>query len=67
MNVPAPLGDKRLRVCFAGAGAISLFHLTGRQQTTNVEVVAICDPLLDKAKGRAAQFGVANVYADFSP
>jgi hypothetical protein len=25
----APLGDKRLRIAFAGAGAISLFRLTG--------------------------------------
>jgi predicted dehydrogenase len=66
MSSPTPLGDKRLRVCFAGAGAISQFHLTGWTQTANVVVVAICDPLLDKARARAAQFGVANVYADFT-
>jgi predicted dehydrogenase len=66
MSRPAPLGDKRLRIGFAGAGAISLFHLTGWKHTANVEVVAICDPLLDKARARAAEFGVAKVYGDFT-
>jgi predicted dehydrogenase len=62
----AALGDKRLRIAFAGAGAISPFHLTGWKQTPNVEVAAICDPVLDKARTRAAEFDVLKVYADFT-
>lgn len=61
----ATLGDRRLRIGFAGAGAISQFHLTGWQQTPNVEVVAICDPIPEKAQARAAAFGIPKVYADF--
>ncbi len=61
-----PLGaGKRLRIGFAGAGAISLFHLTGWRQIDNAEVVAICDPMLEKAQARAQEFGVTRVYADF--
>ncbi|HYL80287.1 MAG TPA: Gfo/Idh/MocA family oxidoreductase [Candidatus Acidoferrum sp.] len=62
----AALGERRLRISFAGAGTISLFHLTGWQQTPNVEVVAICDPILEKAQARAAAFGIPKIYTDFS-
>ena len=43
------LGDKPLRVAVAGAGTISVFHLTGWKQTPNVEVVAVCDPIPERA------------------
>jgi hypothetical protein len=59
------LGDKPLRIAFAGAGAISVFHLTGWQTIPNVQVVAICDPILDKARACAAEFDVPAVYAEF--
>jgi predicted dehydrogenase len=35
------LGDKPLRIAFAGAGAISGFHLRGWSEVANCEVVAI--------------------------
>ena len=60
------LGDKPLRIAFAGAGAISTFHLTGWRAMLNAQVVAICDPILDKARARAAEFDVPTVYADFA-
>lgn len=60
-----PLGDKTLRIAFAGAGAISGFHLTGWQQMTNCQVIAICDPLIEKAQAQAQAFGIPAVYADF--
>jgi predicted dehydrogenase len=66
MSAPAPLGDKPLRIAFAGAGAISQFHLTGWKQTANVAVVAICDPVIERAQARAREFGVAQVYVDFT-
>lgn len=60
------LGDKPLRAAVAGAGTISVFHLTGWKQTPSVEIVAICDPIPERAQGRAAEFGIAKVYADFT-
>ena len=65
MPDPAALGDKRLRICSAGAGAISLFHCAGWKQIDNVEVVAICDPVRERAEVRAKEFGIAHVYTDF--
>jgi len=53
-------------VAVAGAGYISQFHLAGWRDTPGVELVAVCDPAAEKAKARAAQFGVAAVYADFA-
>ncbi|RPI10876.1 MAG: hypothetical protein EHM71_02380, partial [Zetaproteobacteria bacterium] len=62
----AGLGQGPLRVAVAGAGYISQFHLAGWRDTPGVELVAVCDPAAEKAKARAAQFGVAAVYADFA-
>ena len=60
------LDDTPLRIAFAGAGVISVFHLTGWAHTPNVEVVAVCDPVLEKAHARANEFGIPRVYADFT-
>ncbi|HEX7513692.1 MAG TPA: Gfo/Idh/MocA family oxidoreductase [Candidatus Methylomirabilis sp.] len=55
-----------LRIAFAGAGTISTYHLTGWKQTPGVELVAICDAVLEKARARAIEFGVSRGYADFA-
>jgi D-apiose dehydrogenase len=55
-----------LRIVVAGAGAISAHHLTGWKQTPGVEVVAICDTALEKARARAIEFGVSRAYTDFA-
>ncbi|MEI8189392.1 MAG: Gfo/Idh/MocA family oxidoreductase [candidate division NC10 bacterium] len=60
------LKDTPLRVAFAGAGTISAYHLTGWKQTPGVELVAICDAVLEKARTRAIEFGVSRAYADFA-
>lgn len=57
--------DRPLRVAIAGAGAISQYHLAGWRQTDDVELVAICDPAIDKARTKAREFGIPAVYADF--
>jgi D-apiose dehydrogenase len=59
------LGDKVLRVALAGAGYISQFHLAGWRAQPDIEVVAVCDTDLEKARGRAKEFGIARAYARF--
>lgn len=60
------LDSTPLRIAFAGAGTISAYHLTGWKQTPGVEVVAICDAALEKARARAIEFGVSRAYANFA-
>ena len=54
-----------LRVALAGAGMISWVHLAAwRALGQRVRVVAICDPDAVRARERAQEFAIANVYAD---
>lgn len=39
---------EKLRVGFAGAGAISQYHLVGWSQTPDAKLLAICDAVLAK-------------------
>ncbi len=66
MSRTIALGDRPLKVAVAGAGYISEYHLAGWKDLPQVEVVAVCDPAVEKARGRADQFGVPRVYVDFS-
>jgi len=54
----------KLRVAVAGAGFASGLHLSGWKRLQNAEVVAICDPSEDKARARAQEFGVREVFSD---
>lgn len=56
---------KKLRIGFAGAGAISQFHLAGWSEVPDAQVVAICDPDEAKARGKAQTFNIPTVYTDF--
>jgi predicted dehydrogenase len=56
---------EKLRVGFAGAGAISQYHLTGWSEIADAQVVAICDLDQNKAHAKAQAFGVPKVYTDF--
>jgi D-apiose dehydrogenase len=53
-----------LRVAVAGAGFAGGLHLAGWKRVPNAEVVAICDPAIEKAEARAREFGVASVFRD---
>lgn len=53
-----------LKVAIAGAGAISEFHLKGWQAQSGIELVGICDPDAQKARARADEFAIAQVYTD---
>ena len=56
---------KPLRVALAGAGMISWFHLAAwRALGERVRVVAVCDPDAVRARERAREFSIPNVYAD---
>ena len=55
-----------LRVAFAGAGLMSRFHLNGWSAVEGANVVAICDPVAEKAERRAREFGIPAVYTDFT-
>ncbi len=53
-----------LRVAVAGAGMVTRHHLIGWSRADGAEVVAICNRSLDKARDRAAEFGVPKVYGN---
>jgi len=46
-----------------GAGWVTQYHLPGWKEAANTQVVAICDPDIDRARARADAFGIANTYA----
>ena len=61
----ANLKSKPLRVALAGAGMISWHHLTAWHKVADrVQLVAVCDPDIDKATKRAKEFSIPNVHRD---
>jgi predicted dehydrogenase len=53
-----------MKVIIAGAGmAGSQLHLNAYRQVSGIEVIALCDPDLDKAKGIARQKGVRYAFS----
>src|SRR5882724_11310311 len=57
--------SSKLRIGFAGAGAISQYHLVGWSEMPDAQVVAICDIDQAKARAKAQAFNIPAVYADF--
>jgi predicted dehydrogenase len=57
--------EKKLRVGFAGAGAISQYHLVGWSQVPDAELTAICDVDEAKARAKAQAFNIPRVHTDF--
>lgn len=56
---------ERLRLGIVGAGAIvQVAHLPLLKRTRQVEVAALCDPDVPKARALADRFGVENTYDD---
>jgi predicted dehydrogenase len=53
-----------LRVAIAGAGMVTWYHLKAWSRIPGVEVVAIYNRHLDKALGRAEEFGIPKTYSD---
>jgi D-apiose dehydrogenase len=59
-----PSDSAQIRVGLAGAGMISWHHLAAWSRARCAKVVAICDPVLDRAELRAREFGLASIYSD---
>ena len=52
----------RLQVGLVGAGMISYYHLVAWSRQERAQVVAVCDPQIERARQRAAEFGIAAAY-----
>ena len=52
------------RVAVIGAGYFSQFHLHGWQSMPSIEIAAVCDQDISKAKKSAQQFGVTQALSD---
>jgi predicted dehydrogenase/nucleoside-diphosphate-sugar epimerase len=52
----------RRRVALVGAGCIARWHAIGLRSVRNVELVAVCDRVLSRARAFAREFGVPQVY-----
>ena len=61
---PKARPNERVRVGVLGAGAwAELAHLPGYKRDPRCELVAIADPVVEKAQGFAEKFAIPNVYA----
>lgn len=57
---------KKLRVALVGAGQIArVSHIPGYKSMDDVEIVGICDTVLESAKKLAEDFHIANYYSDY--
>jgi len=58
--------DKKLRIGIIGAGGICRgAHLPGYSRMNNVEIVAICDIVREKAQKLADEYGIPHVFEDY--
>lgn len=62
----APAAPTPTRVALVGAGYIAEFHLAILRELPEVEVVAICDPKIERAERLARRFGVQGVLGEVS-
>jgi D-apiose dehydrogenase len=54
--------DQPARVAMIGAGYFSQFHARGWANIDNAQIVALCDPVRDKAEAMAKLFHIPNVF-----
>ena len=54
--------NKTLRVGVLGCGMISADHFKAWARCQGAEVVAVCDPMLDRARARAEEFDIRAAY-----
>jgi predicted dehydrogenase len=57
-NEMTEMPERQLRGALVGAGSIAPYHLTAWQQTPGVEIVAICNRTVERARALAFRFGI---------
>lgn len=58
--------DKKLKVAIIGAGGIANWaHLPGYSRIDNMELVAVCDIIEERAKEAAEKYNIPAVYTDY--
>ncbi|SDD63100.1 Predicted dehydrogenase [Paenibacillus sp. UNCCL117] len=55
----------KLKIAVIGAGSISSAHLNAYAKNPEVEVVAICDLVEERAKSAADKYGASKVFTDY--
>lgn len=58
------MGESKLRIGLMGCGHISRDHLVAWANCPDAEVVAVCDPVEDRAAAQAEAFGITRVHTD---
>lgn len=56
----------KLKVGVVGAGSLSEAHLDAYKNSPNVELVAICDLVEERAAAKAEKYNIPNVYTDYN-
>ena len=56
---------KVLNVGIIGTGTLAGFHMDAYRNNPNVNIVAVCDFNVERAKKRAAEYGAQEVYRDY--
>jgi predicted dehydrogenase len=56
--------ETTLRVGVLGCGHISRDHLVAWSHCTDAHVVAVCDPMIDRAKAQAEAFRIEQIYSN---
>ncbi|MBP3647345.1 MAG: Gfo/Idh/MocA family oxidoreductase [Clostridia bacterium] len=58
--------DKKLKIGIIGAGGIVMWsHLPGYANMDNVEIVAICDIKIEKARAMAEKYGIPQIFENY--
>ncbi|NYE03495.1 putative dehydrogenase [Bacillus niacini] len=57
---------KKLKIGVIGAGSLSEAHFEAYKNNPNVELMAVCDLVEERAAKKAEKYKIANVYTDYS-
>lgn len=63
LEAVALMENKRIRVAVIGCGSVSGQYLPHLSKSPQVELVSLCDIVVERARKRAEEYKVANVYA----
>jgi predicted dehydrogenase len=55
---------RKVRVAVAGCGKVSEKYIPHLQQSAGVEVVAVCDPVVERVQRQAQVYGIEHAFQD---